>query len=144
MNASQFWKSNMYCYMLLLHECIVTWMMHVKNHSVAIPSDTLKKVEGSQVQKNRFSLCWIQCIRSTSKGVVKPGYFYSWLWDKLVGNIWLSHYGTFLCPVFIVCLLRIQCSPYVRIRRSFQPQDVVRRLMYLKLYSNMYIKLLIV
>lgn len=141
MNASQFWKSNIYCYM---------WMMHVKNHNVAKPSDMLKKVEDDvSSTENRFSMCWIQCIRSTSRRVWKPGYFYSWLWDKLVGKIWLPHYGTFLCLFFIVCPLRTQYSPYVRIRSSSQPPSqmeivmLVRRLMYLKLYSNVYIKLLI-
>ena len=118
----------MYCYM---------WMVHVKNHSIAIPWDMLKKVEEDVPSTaKRFSVCWIQCVRSASKRVGKPGYFRSWLSDKLAGKIWLPYYGTFPCQIFIVSLLYTHCCSYVRISNNSHLQDTCKEANVLKVLQQ--------
>lgn len=100
MNASHFWKYNMYCYM---------WVMHVKNLNATITWICWRRWKRISPRiRKKCSICWLQCIRLPSKRVRKHGYFYSWLEEKPAGKIWLTYYDAFLCQSW-----NFYCMPIV-------------------------------
>lgn len=127
------------------------WVMHVEKPECCNNLGYAEESGGGcpKYRKEIFLCVEFSASGHLAKELGNMGVFYSQLWNKWAGKSWLPYYSISLCQSadFHCVPLKYLLFPYVRIRNGFYTPDASKkalRLMCLKLYSNAYMKLLIV